>query len=60
SALSWESGAQPVVVLTKADLVPDPVTVAHLVRDVEASAPGAPVLPVSAALGEGLDVLGAV
>ncbi|MGP2442334.1 ribosome small subunit-dependent GTPase A [Streptomyces sp. JW3] len=59
-ALAWESGAQPVVVLTKADLVPDPVTLAHLVQDVEASAPGVPVLPVSAALGEGLDVLGAV
>ncbi|MEV5811680.1 ribosome small subunit-dependent GTPase A [Streptomyces mutabilis] len=59
-ALAWESGAQPVVVLTKADLVPDPVTLAHLVQDVETSAPGVPVLPVSAALGEGLDVLSAV
>ncbi|MFG3105115.1 ribosome small subunit-dependent GTPase A [Streptomyces sp. NPDC048182] len=59
-ALSWESGAQPVVVLTKADLVPDPVTLAYLVQDVETSAPGVAVLPVSAALGEGLDVLSAV
>ncbi|KFG73026.1 ribosome small subunit-dependent GTPase A [Streptomyces mutabilis] len=59
-ALAWESGAQPVVVLTKADLVPDPVTLAHLVQDVETSAPGVPVLSVSAALGEGLDVLSAV
>nr|WP_229877461.1 ribosome small subunit-dependent GTPase A [Streptomyces bluensis] len=59
-ALAWESGAQPVVVLTKADLVPDAVTRAHLVQDVETSAPGVPVLPVSAAFGDGLDVLAAV
>ncbi|MET9080391.1 ribosome small subunit-dependent GTPase A [Streptomyces sp. NPDC004237] len=56
-ALAWESGAQPVVVLTKADLVPDPVTLAHLVEDVETTAPGVPVLTVSAQAGEGLDVL---
>ncbi|MFC7816018.1 MULTISPECIES: ribosome small subunit-dependent GTPase A [unclassified Streptomyces] len=59
-ALAWESGAQPLVVLTKADLVPDPVTLAHLVQDVETAAPGVPVLPVSAAHGEGLDALAAV
>ncbi|GLW47723.1 putative ribosome biogenesis GTPase RsgA [Streptomyces sp. NBRC 14336] len=59
-ALAWESGAQPVVVLTKADLVPDPVTLAHLVQDVETSAPGVPVLTVSAHLDEGLDVLTSV
>ncbi|GCB45013.1 ribosome small subunit-dependent GTPase A [Streptomyces sp. NL15-2K] len=59
-ALAWESGAQPVVVLTKADLVPDAVTLAHLVQDVETSAPGVPVLPVSAMDGDGLDVLVAV
>ncbi|MFJ5995285.1 ribosome small subunit-dependent GTPase A [Streptomyces sp. NPDC092370] len=46
-ALAWESGAQPVVVLTKADLVPDGVTRSHLVQDVETSAPGVPVVPVS-------------
>ncbi|MGW4566611.1 ribosome small subunit-dependent GTPase A [Streptomyces sp. NPDC004561] len=56
-ALAWESGAQPVVVLTKADLVPDPVTLAHLVQDVETSAPGVPVLGVSALHGDGLDTL---
>ena len=56
-ALAWESGAQPLVVLTKADLVPDPVTLAHLVQDVETSAPGVTVLSVSAQDGEGLDVL---
>ncbi|WP_328421772.1 ribosome small subunit-dependent GTPase A [Streptomyces sp. NBC_00443] len=60
SALSWESGAQPVVVLTKADLVPDAVTLSHLVQDVEKTAPGVPVLSVSAVDGDGLDVLVAV
>ncbi|MEV7884739.1 ribosome small subunit-dependent GTPase A [Streptomyces sp. NPDC002817] len=59
-ALAWESGAQPVVVLTKADLVPDAVTLAHLVQDVETTAPGVPVLTVSAHDGDGLDVLAAV
>lgn len=59
-ALAWESGAQPVVVLTKADLVPDAATLSYLVRDVETAAPGVPVLPVSSQLGDGLDVLAAV
>ncbi|MFJ6571151.1 ribosome small subunit-dependent GTPase A [Streptomyces sp. NPDC091292] len=59
SADSWESGAQPLVVLTKADLVPDPVTLSHLVQDVETSAPGVQVLAVSSAAGDGLDVLAA-
>ncbi|MEU1515918.1 ribosome small subunit-dependent GTPase A [Streptomyces sp. NPDC005811] len=58
-ALAWESGAQPVVVLTKADLVPDPVVLAHLVQDVETSAPGVPVLPVRARDGEGVEELAA-
>ncbi|MGW2890824.1 ribosome small subunit-dependent GTPase A [Streptomyces griseoruber] len=60
SALSWESGAQPVVVLTKADLVPDPVVLTHLVQDVETSAPGVPVLPVRARDGEGVEELSAL
>ncbi|MGI5412208.1 ribosome small subunit-dependent GTPase A [Streptomyces chartreusis] len=59
-ALAWESGAQPVVVLTKADLVPDAVTLAYLVQDVETTAPGVPVLTASATQGEGLDVLSAL
>lgn len=52
-ALVWESGAQPVVVLTKADAagyVP--------LDEVRAVAPRASVLAVSAAAGAGLDVLG--
>jgi ribosome biogenesis GTPase len=59
-ALAWESGAQPVVVLTKADLVPDAATLSYLVQDVEATAPGVPVLTVSSTNGDGIDVLAAV
>ncbi|MEU8862317.1 ribosome small subunit-dependent GTPase A [Streptomyces umbrinus] len=59
-ALAWESGAQPLVVLTKADLVPDAVGLSYLVQDVETTAPGVQVLAVSSTYGDGLDVLGAV
>ncbi|MFF3458837.1 ribosome small subunit-dependent GTPase A [Streptomyces sp. NPDC002730] len=59
-ALAWESGAQPLVVLTKADLVPDVTGLSYLVQDVETTAPGVQVLPVSSASGEGVDVLTAV
>ncbi|MFE4454678.1 ribosome small subunit-dependent GTPase A [Streptomyces sp. NPDC056796] len=52
--------AHPLVLLTKADLVPDAVTLSHLVEDVERVAPGVQVLPVSSATGEGLDVFGAI
>ncbi|WBQ01847.1 ribosome small subunit-dependent GTPase A [Kribbella sp. CA-293567] len=51
-ALAWESGARPVVVLTKADLVIDADTVAE---DVATAAPGADVLVCSATTGEGLE-----
>ncbi|MFI2372664.1 ribosome small subunit-dependent GTPase A [Streptomyces sp. NPDC018833] len=60
SADSWESGAQPLVVLTKADLVPDVTALSYLVQDVETTAPGVQVLPVSATTGEGIDVFGAI
>ncbi|WP_326781612.1 ribosome small subunit-dependent GTPase A [Streptomyces longwoodensis] len=59
-ALAWESGAQPVVVLTKADLVPDPTGLSYLVEDVETTAPGVPVLTVSALHGDGLAELTAL
>ncbi|MDQ0993744.1 ribosome small subunit-dependent GTPase A [Streptomyces sp. V3I7] len=59
-ALAWESGAQPLVVLSKADLVPDAVTRAHLVQDVETAAPGVSVVCLSALDGEGVDVLRAL
>lgn len=56
-SLAWESGAQPLVVLTKADLVADTT---HLLADAESTAPGVQVLVVSATTGEGIDVLSAV
>ncbi|MFD5426660.1 ribosome small subunit-dependent GTPase A [Streptomyces sp. NPDC127084] len=59
-SLVWESGAEPVVVLTKADLVPDETTRSYLVADVESTAPGVTVLSASALTGEGVDVLSAV
>ncbi|MFF0723834.1 ribosome small subunit-dependent GTPase A [Streptomyces sp. NPDC004134] len=52
-ALAWESGAQPVVVLTKADVAHDR---SHA-DDVQAAAPGVTVLVVSAVSGEGMDLL---
>ncbi|MFF1421271.1 ribosome small subunit-dependent GTPase A [Streptomyces sp. NPDC058280] len=59
-ALGWESGALPLIVLTKSDLVGDPAVLAHLVEDVRTTAPGVQVLAVSAATGEGIEVLSAV
>jgi ribosome biogenesis GTPase len=56
-ALAWSSGAEPVVVLTKADLVPDPAGSAAEVADL---APGCPVLPVATPTGEGLAALRAL
>jgi ribosome biogenesis GTPase / thiamine phosphate phosphatase len=53
-ALAWDSGAEPLVVLTKADLVPD---AAALAADVTAAAPGAGVRVCSTVTGEGLDGL---
>ena len=52
----WESGAQPVVVLNKAD-VTEPGTLPGLVADVEAVAIGVPVVALSALQGDGLDAL---
>lgn len=54
--VAWGSGAAPVVVLNKADLCTEEVRDSAL-RTAEASAPGAAVHLVSAATGEGLDVL---
>ncbi|MCX4790168.1 MULTISPECIES: ribosome small subunit-dependent GTPase A [unclassified Streptomyces] len=59
-ASAADGAAQPIVVLTKADLVPDTATLAYLVQDVEAIAPGVQVLTVSSATGEGLDVFAAI
>src|SRR5207253_10861990 len=51
---AWESGAQPIVVLTKADLCDD---VDDAVLAVESVAIGVPVHPVSNLSGAGLDTL---
>ena len=52
--LGFDSGANPVVVLTKSDVVDDP---AATVRSLEDVAPGVPVLVASGISGEGVDDL---
>ncbi len=52
--LGWESGAEPVVVLTKADLCDD---VDGAVLELESVAVGVPVHPVSNLTGEGVEAL---
>ena len=52
--LAWESGAKPVVVLTKTDLCDD---VAGRVLAVEAIAFGVPVHAISSITGDGLDLV---
>ena len=56
-ATAWQSGAKPVVVLTKADLAEDPD---GNIADAESVAFGAPVLAVSAITGQGMDTLAAL
>jgi ribosome biogenesis GTPase len=53
-ATAWESGAEPVIVLTKTDLCDD---VEAAVLAVESVAIGVPVYPVSNVTADGLDVL---
>jgi ribosome biogenesis GTPase len=54
-AMAWESGAQPVVLLTKTDLVDD---VAPYLDEVETATLGScPALAVSAKTGEGVDAI---
>lgn len=50
----WNSGASPVILLTKLDLVEDP---AAAIAEVEAIAPDVPVHAISARDGSGLDIL---
>ena len=52
--IGWESGALPVVLLTKADLSPDLDSVRE---KVEAIAPGATILLTSSVSGEGLELV---
>jgi len=51
---AWDSGAEPVVVLTKADLCPD---VGEALLQVESVAIGVPVYPISNVTGIGVDEL---
>ena len=53
-AVAWQSGAQPVIVLTKADLAQD---VEAMAAEAEAVAFGVPVIVVSAVTGQGLDAV---
>ncbi|MEV6300868.1 ribosome small subunit-dependent GTPase A [Actinoplanes sp. NPDC051861] len=53
-ALAFESGADPVLVLTKSDTTSDPGAIA---RQLSRIAPGVPVLPVSVREGTGVDEL---
>ena len=55
-ASAWQSGAAPVILLTKADLCDD---VAGAVEEVAAIAAGAPVHAISSRTGQGLEVLDA-
>jgi ribosome biogenesis GTPase len=50
-ALAWDSGASPVVVVTKIDVSPDPDTMS---AEVAQAAPGCDVVLVSALTGEGM------
>ncbi|GAA2440404.1 ribosome small subunit-dependent GTPase A [Actinomadura vinacea] len=59
-ALAWESGARPVIVLTKADQVAGPAEEAALTEQVAAVAPGADLVSCSAATGAGVDIVTAV
>ena len=56
-ALAWESGATPLVLLTKSDLAHD---LDESTETVVASAPGVDVIVCSATTGEGVDVLAAL
>jgi ribosome biogenesis GTPase / thiamine phosphate phosphatase len=53
--LTWQSGANPVILLTKSDVAEDAVEAA--IAETQAVAFGTPIHPISAVTGEGLDVL---
>jgi len=55
---AWDSGAAPVVVVSKIDLV-DPGELAATLAEIAAVAPGVPIVAVSAHTGDGLDQLAA-
>ena len=53
-AIAWESGAQPVVILNKADLCAD---VATRVAEAQSAAIGVPLYAISSLTGEGVSIL---
>ena len=55
--MAWQSGASPVVVLTKADVAD---SAADLALELEAVAAGSPVLITSSVTGEGVDAIAAL
>ncbi|MFJ9810760.1 ribosome small subunit-dependent GTPase A [Streptomyces sp. NPDC101158] len=55
SVMAWDSGAQPVLVLTKSDTTDDAGT--EDAASAELLSPGVPVIPVSVRTGDGLDTL---
>lgn len=52
--VAWQSGAQPVIILTKADLVDD---FSEYIDELEVAAIGVDIIPVSAKTGYGLEKL---
>ncbi|NUW46648.1 ribosome small subunit-dependent GTPase A [Nonomuraea rhodomycinica] len=56
-ALAWDSGARPLIVLTKADVAPDPAAVQ---AEAAALAPGVDILVTSVTTGQNIDVLTAL
>jgi ribosome biogenesis GTPase len=54
-ALAWESGAQPVVLLTKSDLVGE--RIGEIMANVVGAAPGVDVHAVSSTTGDGVDIV---
>jgi ribosome biogenesis GTPase len=55
-AMAWSSDAEPVVLLSKADMAA-PGTAGQLVAEVERVAAGAPVVALSAVSGEGIELV---
>ncbi|MEV4349755.1 ribosome small subunit-dependent GTPase A [Actinoplanes sp. NPDC049596] len=53
-SLAWDSGAKPLLILTKSDMTPDPAAVARQIAEL---APGVPVVPLSVRLQAGLDAV---
>jgi ribosome biogenesis GTPase / thiamine phosphate phosphatase len=54
-ALAWESGAAPVVLLTKSDLVGE--RIGEIMSNVMSAAPGVDVHPVCSVTGDGVDIV---